>query len=292
MAYDLLHLPQPPYTQVYNSRGTYTWSKPQGITMVSFFVVGGGGGGGLGGVAGITIGVAGGGGGGGGGITKLLIPAIFIPDSLFINVGAGGSSSTAGGQSFIDIANGSNVFTTRLITSNGGGAGGNASAGTSGIAGVGASATLTTSAIYHNLGMFSAIAGGNGGAGSLQTTAGAVANTTSLTGGGSGGAGGDSLTTFGVPGTITGNGTILPSIPPNPRAVSLNGVGGVYSMSPFQSYGGGGAHGGARTAGIQGGTGGNGVYGSGGGGGGSSRGPATAAPGGTGGDGFVIITCF
>lgn len=292
MAYDLFHLPQPPYTQVYNSRGTYTWNKPHGITMVSFFVVGGGGGGGLGGVASTTIGVAGGGGGGGGGVAKLIIPAIFIPESLFINVGAGGTSSTAGGSSFIDIANGANVFTTRIITANGGGAGGNANVGTAGIAGVGATATLVSSAIYLNLGMFTAINGGNGGAGSLQTTASAVGNTTTLTGGGSGGAGMDSSVTFGTPGTITGNGTILPSVPPNPRAVTLTGVGGVYSMSPFQSYGGGGAHAGIRVAGTPGGAGGNGVYGSGGGGGGGGRTAAAAAPGGNGGDGFVIITCF
>ena len=110
MAYDLLHLPQPPYTQVYNSRGTYTWNKPQGITMVSFFVVGGGGGGGRGGANSAILGVFGAGGGGGGAVTKLIIPAIFIPESLFINVGAGGGTSTAGGASFIDVAGGTNVF--------------------------------------------------------------------------------------------------------------------------------------------------------------------------------------
>ena len=290
MAYDLLHLPQPPYTQVYNSRGTYTWNKPQGITMVSFFVVGGGGGGGAGGNAGVTVGVTGGGGGGGGAVTKLIIPAIFIPESLFINVGAGGVSSTAGGASFIDVAGGTNVFTTRIVFSDGGTQGGvgGAAAGT---AGPGGAASTTASAIYHNLGIFTSIAGGSGTAGAGTGTAG-IPLTTNLTSGGSGGAGRNSQFGLGTPGTITGNETILPTLSPGDRAVTLDGQSGVYSLAPFQSYGGIGAYGGVRTAGIIGGRGGNGVYGSGGGGGGSSTSAASGGAGGTGGDGFVIITCF
>jgi hypothetical protein len=291
MAYDLFHLPQPPYTQVYNSRGTYTWNKPQGITMVSFFVVGGGGGGGRGGNGGVTVGVNGAGGGGGGAVTKLIIPAIFIPESLFINVGAGGGASTAGEASFIGVAGGTNVFTTRLVFSAGGTQGGDGSVAVGGTAGPGGAASTTASAIYHNLGIFTSIAGGSGGGGT-GTGIGGSPLTTNLTSGGSGGAGRNSAIGLGTPGTITGNGTILPTLSPGNRAVTLDGQSGVYSLAPFQSYGGIGAYGAVRTAGLIGGRGGNGVYGSGGGGGGSSTSAASGGAGGTGGDGFVIITCF
>lgn len=291
MSYDLLHLPQPPYTQVYNSRGTYTWNKPQGITMVSFFVVGGGGGGGRGGANSVILGVFGAGGGGGGAVTKLIIPAIFIPESLFINVGAGGGTSTAGGASFIDVAGGTNVFTTRFVFSAGGTQGGDGSGAAAGGAGSGGAASTIASSIYHNLGIFTSIAGGSG-TGGVGTNVATSPVTTNLTSGGSGGAGRNSTTGFGTPGTITGNGTILPTLSPGDRTVTIDGQSGVYSLAPFQSYGGIGAYSGTRNIGVQGGTGGNGVYGSGGGGGGSSTNPASGGAGGRGGDGFVIITCF
>lgn len=292
MAYDLFHLPETPNTQIYSSRGTYVWSKPQNITMINFLVIGGGGGGGAGSNQGVTTGGGGGGGAGGGAVTKLLIPAIFIPESLIITVGAGGGSATAGGASVIDIPNGSNVVSTRLIISNGGALGSNG--GTSGgAAGAGGTASLATSAIYHNLGIFTSIAGGAGTAGIITGTGTGPTTTTNLTSGGGGGTGRNTAGSRGTPGTITGNGTILPNVPPSDGTIILDGVGGIYSLAPFQSYGGVGAWSSGITAGRCGGLGGNGVYGSGGSGGGASTTcPGGAVPGGKGGDGLVIITCF
>ena len=300
MAYDLFHLPQPPYTQVYNSRGTYTWNKPQGITMVSFFVVGAGGGGGGGNTTTITTGSQGGGGGGGGGVTKLLIPAVFIPETLILNIGAGGAggaatvAGTLGGTTYIDIPEGTNVFSTRIIIANGG-SGGGAGGGTAGAAGAGAAVVGTTSAVYHNLGMFTAIAGGSGSAanGTFLTGNTSVSALATLTSGGSGGGVRSASPSFsrGSPGFIDANGTILSDNIYSDGNVIFDGPGGYNSWQPFQSIGGVGGWARPNASGP-GGNGGNGGIGSGGGGGGGNNSGFSGGRGGNGGDGLVIITSF
>jgi hypothetical protein len=63
------------------------WVKPRGASMVRFLLLGAGGGGYS----------AGGRGGGSGAVTSWIGPAIFIPDVLRINTGAGGIGGATGG---------------------------------------------------------------------------------------------------------------------------------------------------------------------------------------------------
>src|ERR1051326_6336478 len=72
------------------------WYKPRNITMVYFLAVGGGGGGG-GGASGTTAQSRGGGGGGGApACGKNILPAIFLPDILYVEPGRGGVGGGAG----------------------------------------------------------------------------------------------------------------------------------------------------------------------------------------------------
>jgi len=288
MSLDLFNTTDNTYkNQVFYESGT--WIKPRGITMVSFFVVGAGGGGGSGSnsTPGAT-GNAGGGGGGGGAVSRLLIPAIFLPDVLTIVIGNGGDPSTNGGNTYIDLPNGSNVFTTRLVFSNGGGGGGNAASTTNGTAGTGgAAASVSTSAIYLNLGIQSSLAGGTAGAPSATTT-------TNLTSGGGRGGQRNSAGSRTNPGGIIGNETTLASVTLSDFNVTFVGNSGIFTMVPFQSYGGAGGWSSTNVTNQCGGNGGNGVLGSGGGGGGGGNTgcPTGVSTGGKGGDGLVIISCF
>src|SRR5262245_26334087 len=95
-----------------------TWFKPRGADMVSMLCIGSGasGGGGLTATAGNARG--GGGGGGCSGMSRLIIPAMLLPDSLYVQVGVGGASVGAGtlgnpgAVSFVSIipaSNGTNI---------------------------------------------------------------------------------------------------------------------------------------------------------------------------------------
>jgi hypothetical protein len=298
MAYDLFNLPQDPYNQIFTQPGQSFWSKPQNITMINFFVVAAGGGGGGGNATSPSIGSQGGGGGGGGGVTKLTIPAIFIPETLILNVGVGGAgggnavAGTAGGSSYIDIPGGSNVVSTRIIFTNGG-AGGGAGGASGGLAGGGGGVAAATTSVYHNLGIFSAIAGGNGTAGyGASSTATPVSALATLTSGGSGGAARSAQPTFvrGTPGGIDANGTTLSDTFASDGTIILDGPGGQISWKPFQTTGGVGGWG-ARNGTVPGGNGGHGAIGSGGGGGGGNNTGFVGGRGGNGGHGLIIITC-
>ena len=70
-----------------------TWRKPRGCKMVYIIAVGGGSSGGCGLNSGTTSG--GGAGGGSGAQTTVLIPAMAIPDELFIQAGQGGKQPSA-----------------------------------------------------------------------------------------------------------------------------------------------------------------------------------------------------
>jgi hypothetical protein len=277
-----------------------TWKKPSNITMVQFFLVGAGGGGGNGGLTALGVGNAGGGGGGGGAITKLLIPAIFLPNELYVNVGIGGSGGSPGGTggvTYVDLINGNNTSST-LIASANGGVGGNAgTGGTAGGGGAGGAAATAGTTVYTGLGLSTSIAGGTGGAGAVGTSNSvAITNSsTTLTSGGNGGCGRNSLNNKGTPGGITGNNVFLPTLLPSGNAVTLkDGTNGINSLSPFQSYGGVGAYGSENTNLILcGGNGGDGILGSGGGGGGGGNTNCVGGSlGGRGGNGFVLITSF
>lgn len=72
------------------------WEKPRGINMLQITCIGGGGGGG-GGVSNNAVNARGGGAGGSsGGFTTLSIPAIYLPDCLYVSAGAGGLGGAPG----------------------------------------------------------------------------------------------------------------------------------------------------------------------------------------------------
>lgn len=71
-----------------------TWEKPRGIHTIVITCIGAGGGGASGTVAGGSA--AGGSGGGSGGFTRVIIPAMVLPDVLYVSVGKGGLGGPAG----------------------------------------------------------------------------------------------------------------------------------------------------------------------------------------------------
>src|SRR5574343_336906 len=72
------------------------WSKPRGVQMVMILAVGAGGGGGNGFSAAAGSARGGGGGGGSGAISRVIIPAILLPDVLYVSPGVGGAATAAG----------------------------------------------------------------------------------------------------------------------------------------------------------------------------------------------------
>lgn len=300
-----------------------TWTKPKGTSMVYMMCIGGGGGGG-GGFSAATGNARGGGGGGGSGaITTLLLPAILIPDSLKISVGAGGqggiSSSPAlsGGPSYISL--GSSLTTgisnpnliLRALGGTNGGTGTSSQGGSGGAAG-----NVTTIAVHgpiSKLGFFpgngnalnAGFPGQSGTAGGAQTGANgtaitAVFNVSPLSGG-SGGAGvGTTANTGFAGGNISlqavvsfDDGNFTPSANKitggsagNATIIGGNGNAGIKSLKPFLNTGGSG---GGSASNQVGGDGGIGGYGCGGGGGG---GGTTGGRGGNGGDGLVMIVSW
>ena len=254
--------------------------------MIQFFLVGAGGGGGGGFLSTGSTATSGGGGGGGGAQTKLLIPAIFLPDELYVNIGvggAGGVNGVSGGTTYVDLINGNNTSATLIAYANGGSGGTYPATGSGTITNGGAGGVASTAGdtVYTGLGLFSSVAGGAGGNGSGGTTALAgISTATSLTSGGGGGGSRNAANTRGAPAGITGNNVFLPNVTirtvTNSDFTTYGGVDGVYSVSPFQSYGGAGAHStsGSNVTTLCGGVGGNGLLGSGGGGGGGKIGRA------------------
>jgi hypothetical protein len=273
-----------------------SWTKPQGITMVSITAIGAGGGG-LGGATGaVTTTRQGGSGGGSGNITRLIIPEMFITDSLIINIGIGGNGGASGGgvggnggNTTVDMpVRGNTDIYTRVIIASGG------TGGVSIAPGAGAAASVIGDALYSSMGVWMSLAGVNGGGGSgidgLSVTF--ASGGLPITGGAGGGGMTANVTTSSSGGAITGAGFV----PTNPGGVgntaSSGGTMGVYSITPFYSLGGSGGGGGGTTP-VSGGNGGNGNPGCGGGGGGGGTSPTGAGgTGGRGGDGLVIIQCW
>ena len=123
-----------------------TWSKPRGVAWIYMLVIGGGGAGG--GSANSVSASFGGGGGGSGAMTSLMIPAMYVPDVLYVSAAnmaqptTIGTTGSAGVASIImseppvtgQLAPGQLIF----LNANGGGGGGggnNISGGTAGAAG-------------------------------------------------------------------------------------------------------------------------------------------------------------
>ena len=275
------------------------WIKPDGISMVFIFAAGGGGGGGGGWSALSSANRGGGGGGAGGTISKLLVPAKLIPDTLKINIGVGGigggpsAFGTAGTATTIDLPQVNNGAAGFILNAFGGNAGlpGSGTAGGNG-------ATTTSAPSFSsmilgglgNLNSSNSPTGANGGAVTPSAGANATLGTTygSFVSGGAGGGGASSAGLSANGGIVT-----ITSTPPTYQTVtggtttSVNGSDGFFKFQPmFYSMGGGGGFGNGTGVGGNGGNGGN---GSGGGGGGAGT---TGGSGGKGGDGLVVIVCW
>jgi hypothetical protein len=296
--------------EIYNISGRYTYHIPKGVTTVFILAVGAGGGGGGGFTR--TAGNAGGGGGGGatGAVSRVIVPKVFLTDSLTVQVGSGGKGGAAGSAggngdaSTVWFNNLLNPVTnpdtlsgnTILITASGGTAGGGGTSLVGGTAGSGGGSSTATSMKIVSLGEFTNRIGINGDVGGFPTTS------NLLYGGGSipfsSGRGGGGINAA-TPGTaqdgsgITGRGFVpdfsggIGGTGGNPGG---NGINGMFMMKPFVSLGG---CGGGSSNEKSGGNGGNGASGTGGGGGGAGTSPGgLGGSGGKGGDGLVIICCW
>jgi hypothetical protein len=292
------------HTQIYigpignsSALNIFYWVKPRGITMIHITAIGAGGGGGSGvGSTTLTAG-SGGSGGGSGALTRLTIPAIFIPDQLKITVAAGGTGGVTGsggataGNTFVDSARGADATSTRLIQVNGG-AGGSVGSAAGSVAGGGAGAIGTQgNAVYQSLGTWLSIAGQAGAASGVTGATGVsivIVDSGKPVSGGASGGGKTAANVNNVGGDITGIPGAIPTV--TGGAALSDGTSGYFSQVPFFSLGGAG---GGANAGGTGGRGGNGGPGSGGGGGGAGLTSGTGnGPGGNGGPGMVIITCW
>ena len=270
---------------------------PKNATMVSLLAVGAGGGGTAGYTSGLAATGGGGGGGGSGSVARLIIPARFLPRTLFIYChigGVGGPTSAsvggAGDATYISCAPNLSVANTILDT------GGNASGGTAPTATAGGGAGVASTAAVNTtpfiaMGIWNAIAGQAGGAGGADNPGAGGAITWGNAGvfcsGGAGGAGCSAVNSA-AGGAITGAGAIMPSLTGGSGSNTTNagnGVSGWWYQHPMASCGGSGGGSNGVLAGS-GGTGGNGGPGSGGGGGGAGD---TFGAGGNGGPGLVYI---
>lgn len=282
-----------------NLMGFQIWQKPKGASFVFMTCIAGGGGGG-GGFS-RAAGADGGGGGSGAcsGIVRFNCPAVFLPDTLYIQVGDGGLGGVASGAGGAGLN--SFVLTSRTAvlpniicysgvnTPGGGGGGTGAAAG-----GAGTVPTIALIQPCNAWGIWMALAGNAGVLGGLHTgQAGTnvVAWANNALGIGAGGAGSTGANFAGGNVSPTalldiGNQGIYHNainLASGGAAGGGNGDPGACRITPL--FNSGGAGGGSNDAAV-GGAGGNGGYGSGGGGGGAGT---TGGRGGNGGSGLVVI---
>lgn len=272
------------------------WKKPRGASYVYILLVGpgGGGGGGKTGIAG--TGRGGGAGGGSGAVASLMIPAMALPDTLFVTVAKGGLGGASGAAGALGASTKINIFRpfasidvpTTIAYARYGQAG--AAGATSGSAASGSvaggmtfnSPFLASATLQENNG----VTGGAGGNAVGANPGSSVQMwTNSFV---SGGAGGGSVSTANVeaaggPVNVASNVDFVAAIL---GGLVAGGAGskGIELYSPILCSSGG--SGGGGNAGGTGGAGGDGGFGSGGAGGG---GGLTGGAGGKGGDGLVVI---
>jgi len=113
---DIFNIPeQQDNVKIFYARGTtdwQTWNKPRNCKFIWIMCIGGGAAGSNGGFAGP------GGAGGGGGVVRAIFQANVLPDTLFIQPGPGGQTSTAAGnRSFVAITPSSAVTMNIVCTS-------------------------------------------------------------------------------------------------------------------------------------------------------------------------------
>jgi hypothetical protein len=310
---DLFHLPKPQNGTIDYFPGFSTsdggqwevWNKPRGCIFIRILCIGGGGGGGAGFASATTNARGGGGGGGSSAMTALTIPAVFLPDRLYVSSGVGGGGGTGSGSSggngvisevCVAPAN-VNIYILCYSNPGNGGTGGTSSSTSPGGSPAANQAVITT-ANQGFQGHFNGIAGQIGGNGGAQTGANGTTVAYPVTGlllsGGAGGGGGAGFTGGNITapssqttaftlfqtqtGGVAGSGSIT---------IGGDGGSGVELYQPLLSTGGSGG-GSSFNATAQGGNGGEGRFGSGGGGGGAG-GTDGAGAGGDGGPGLIII---
>jgi hypothetical protein len=310
---DYFGLPNPGVCdiQIFRPMGNTTswaqWNKPKGANMIYIMAVGSGGGGGGGFSRASAADGAGGGGGGTGALTRIMTPAIMVPDVLYVQPalgGLGGAAGTAGGAGSISYVSmgpypagstanftvDNNLFVMSNAAGAGGGGGGTGT--TAGAAGTAGTISVIGSQNRGGYAMFWAATVGLVGFIGGAVADGAGANATNVLSDGvpfSGGAGGSGSTGANVAGgQVTGAG-FFQTIPGGTgTGVAINGGGGYsWSQSSQLFLASTGGSGGAAVDAAQAGNGGKGGFpGSGGGGGGAGT---TGGRGGDGGDGVVII---
>jgi hypothetical protein len=234
-----------------------TWTNPRNEYSNAIILAAGGGSSGANGLVNGNAGT----GGSSGSFGHIYCPLSLLPDTLYIQAGAGGlgggASSNAGGATYISIHPNNNIANLLILCNGSGG-----------------SAT-----IYNTLGIGQAYNGNGGSAGSISTftnSGSSLPTTGNPIYGGTGG---------GYNGSSSGGMISVSSLYPSVLGAATGGnrgANGFVIQKPFTVFGGVGGGG-------LGGLGGNGIMGSGGGGGG---GYASAGAGGNGGDGFVIIICY
>jgi hypothetical protein len=305
---DLGHLPRsqlmPQWDVIYaaQSAGTttdswQTWSKPRGVSFVYGLILAAGGGGGRPN----TGNVVGAGGGGAGSVNTFMLPAYYLPDTLYVRPGKGGAGGastnadgTIGDTSYLCTQ--PNINTESLLWSSAGGGPGLA-AQTGGAAGaVGVFSNQLTFAVTSTISPHAGTNGGNAGSAGAQFTWG-VASRPPI-GGGAGGGGGNAANNAGGAQNITGGAGVAPFGNISGVSATSGGAGHGFNrrleqLGPRALYGMGfaftGGVGGGASNGGTGGNGGHGAYGCGGGGGG---GGATTGNGGNGGDGLIILLAW
>jgi hypothetical protein len=285
-----------------------TWVKPRGCQYIYIIAIGGGSSGGCGLNTSTTSG--GGAGGGSGAQSYIFIPAIFLPDILYIQPGIGGqqplslisgATGVAGSATYVCIEP-NNIAAMTLLYASGGLTNGAASTSTGGAIGTPAPITTFSNCPLSCRGItnfFPGVSGSTGGNSGLAGTILNIPTTGSLVTGGAGGAG-TSGTTSASGGSIIGAGLgndIFPTLSggiASSGAISAGfGQGKFISKNYNMFYGGAGGGSANATAGGQAGNGGNGSFGCGGGGaGGSTTTNAVLARPGDGGSGIVIIISF
>ena len=291
--------------QVFYTKGTtdyQIWTKPTNAKFVSIFCLGSGGGGGGGMVGTATSARRGGGGGGSGGFSMGTFSASQLPDTLYLSVAPGGSAGAgaaaatnggAGALSYVSVQPNNTTINLLLVSGAIAATGGNSGAN-SGTAGVGS--TVWNGNILNTLGLVTAAAGTNGGAGAISAAAVSITPTTIVCGGPSGG--NTSTAAAFAGGNVVGSGflnTISGGALGSGATAGGNGSDGFLPNlgSPNKStptFFTAGSGGGASVSG-QGGAGGAGSYGCGGAGGGAGF-TGLAGVGGKGGDGLIIITAW
>jgi hypothetical protein len=297
---DFGHLPKPltgtvdyfPGFSTTDGGAWEVWNKPRGCTFIRILTIGGGGGGGRGGAAnGAATSAGGGGGGASSGMTTLTIPAIFVPDRLYVSSGTGGAGGSSGAgsagiPSIVAIAPANvNIYILCYAKEGTGGGLGSNTTITGGAGGTGGSTAAISTANQGFQGHFNAIVGqngANGGSSITYPTTGLL-----LSGGSGGGTINASVTTtagnINAPASQTSVYTLFQTLT---ATLFTDGKAGVELYQPLMSCGGVGG-GSVITGGRRGGDGG---FGSGGGGGGASTANgASGGRGGNGGPGLVVI---